>query len=450
MERVHMNASAIVLRADVRAGEPLGSAVLPLWCGAAWLAAALGFLYLDRHFGRFGVESLFATAWGGLGFGVAAWRLHRHGQATSRLERALTVIACLLMIPGFLMFSLERWMAMAVLLLLAARAPAMQLRGDLYLSLAGTVAVSLLVAVHWRAEWTVWFYLGPAWFALAMALAWDHASGVALSRLRQSIFAGAFLGLCLAAGLLAYSLVPRPQVLGFGFLSPPTDAPGRVKREGPQEGGAEGVAARTQPGDAPQPGLLGRAIGAMRPTLGDASVPAWQRSGIGALLGTLEALASMLAPDELRGTREPTSAERRDIERRVAQVSEALRWTLWALLAALLAWQAWKRRRLLAGEAALQLAGVFASRWPKASMRCSVAAISWLLHHAGCPAGPGESLRELVARARLPAPARGWLQGAVRRYGAWRFGLAAATANDANQVHAATRAAFELLSMSKR
>jgi hypothetical protein len=41
------------------------------------------------------------------------------------------------------------------------------------LSLAIVVSVSLLVAVHWAADWTLWFYLGPAWLFVALALAWD-------------------------------------------------------------------------------------------------------------------------------------------------------------------------------------------------------------------------------------------------------------------------------------
>ena len=437
-----------------RADEALRGPALPVLCGFAWLGVAWGFSFLDRARGEFGA---FAIAWlvlGLIGFGLGLAGRTRP-ERVKPAARVLVALACVFaVVPGLLMFTLLRWSAFALLLLTAARAASMRTHRDLYYALAAIVAVSLLVVVHANAEWTVWFYLAPAWLCIVLALAWDYAAHVRLGAPLKAGLSLAFVTLCIAAGVAVSAMLPLPQTPGFGFLDPPTGNPGHAGRAAAR-GGSAGTA--PQAGDAGTAGargtrsLLGDAVEALHRALGDQGLPQWQRSTVEGLLAAAEALGRLIDSGDVRVTMRPRTAQEREQARGRAEALraavQALLWLLALLLALLLLWRA---RWRVAGAAAFAGAALLARWSPGASMRCSMVALHCLLHRRGHPRGPGLSTLEHVRSARFLRPKlRQWLQRAVLVYGGWRFGGAAASAAQAEEVRRAVLAADELLRMGR-
>ena len=140
--------------------------------------------------------------------------------------------------PGFIIFNLLRWACLLMMVIIGARAAVMRTKRDFYFTLISIFVVSLMVGTHDYADWTIWFYLGPAWVFAGLALAWEHAIGSPISRWTK---AGMTLGFMVASVLLAallFLFLPRPAVLGFGFLPPGTDTPGMFSE--PAGGGGQG------------------------------------------------------------------------------------------------------------------------------------------------------------------------------------------------------------------
>ena len=450
--------AATALRSGARADTPLPGAALQVLCGLAWLGVAWAFSFLDRGHGDF---AFFAAAWaflGLVGFGIGIGLRERPAAARTP-ALVLTVLACLLaLFPGFLMYVLVRWAAFGLLLVTAARAAAMHTRRDLYYALAAIVAVSLLVVSHDRAQWTVWFYLAPAWLCVGLALAWDYAAEVRLGAPLKAGMTVAFLAFCIVLGATLSALLPLPQVDGFGFLEPGTDHPGRVQLPagggggtqgsgGKRGGTAEGQGHGAQGASGGEPGLLGGVAKGLHEALRDRGLPGWQRGTVEGLLSITEALARLTEDGEARVFVRPmTAQERQQMEARAAALQAALDLLLnllWLALAALLLW---RLRWRVAATLALGAAGLLVRVAPGASMRCSMQALRCLLHRHGHPRGPAQSVLEHVDSAPfLPPRLRQWLREAVHTYGAWRFGSARGNAAQARQVRQAISAAGEVL-----
>jgi hypothetical protein len=390
------------------------------------------------------------------GFGAGALWLKGDGKRAGSLARAFTIVACVLaLFPGFLMFSLLRWAAFSLLLVTAARAPAMRTRRDFYYALAAIVAVALLVATHGNADWTTWFYLGPAFLCIALALAWDYAAGVELGRWRRAGMTVGFLAVCMALSMAVYAIVPRPSILGFGFLPPGTDTPGHFKVAPPSGGGGKrgdaggrgADSGGSAAGQENRPSVLEEAVGRMRESLKEQSLPQWQRSAIGAMLGLGElVLSTQQDGGVLVGSRPMTAAERMAMAQRVAAVLALLKALLVLLMLALLALALWLARWRIGLAGALWAAWALARVRPAASMRCSALAVRWLLRRRGHPLQPGQSVLEHVGSApALPPLPRRWLDASLRLYCAHRFGGALASAQNAAYMRRAIVSSQELL-----
>lgn len=456
-----VNAPA-VLRADEGSAHlplPAGPA-LRILCGLAWLFVAWGFSFLDRARGDLG---FFAGAWlvlGVVGFGLAL-RLQANEARARKAATMLTLGAGVLtLFPGFLMFVLVRWFAFGLLLVTAARAPAMRTRRDLYYALAAIVAVSLLVITHHNAQWTIWFYLGPAWLCVALALAWDYAARVRLGGFLKAGLTTGFLVLAIAVGIALATLLPLPRMLGFGFLPPGTDNPGRVERPA-GAGGTEQRAERGRSdgggtGTGPGAGISGSALTGigqrLHEALRDPGLPNWQRSVVEGMLAVAEGLARATSNGDGRLLVRPmTAQERAELQARAAALARAIETLFQALLLALLAWLMWLLRWRIAGAAALESARLLAPLSPALAMRCAMYALRVLLRRHGHALRPGQSVLEHVASAAvLPRLVRDWVLQAVHRYGAWRFGGAVAAPADAAYVRQAVVAANEVLRNRKR
>lgn len=451
-----------VLRSDARADAPLPGAALQVLCGLAWLGVAWAFSFLDRAHDRFG---FFAIAWlvaGAFGFGLGV--LHRRRPRDARrAAAALSIVAGVLaLFPGFLMFTLVRWLAFALLLMTAARAAGMQTRRDLYYALASIDAVSLLVLTHANAHWTIWFYLAPAWVCVALALAWDYAAAVRLHASVKVGLTGGFLALCIALGLAVAALLPLPQAKGWGFLEPATDNPGRKRlpaggaggtqgnasRQGAGQEGTQGAGSSRQGGEAT---LLGDAIERLHEAMRDRGLPQWQRGLVEGMLTMAEATARIGGHGDGRLAGRPLSAqEREELERRAAAFAQALQQALNLFLTLLLLLLLWLLRWRLAGALAMGGAWLLAPWSAAASMRCSILGLRLLLRRHGHALQPGQSVLEHVESAAfLPDRVRAWLRRAVHTYGAVRFGGMAASPAGAALVRQSVVATEEVLRTRK-
>lgn len=390
--------------------------------GASYLCAGLSFSYVHRYAGTFGVESLLWALWALIGFGGALWHVGHGPQAGQRQWKWQAAVGLTLAVfPFFFMFNLVRWVALVLMLVMGARAAIMHTRRDFHLTLVVIFVVSFLVATHGGADWTLWFYLGPCWLFAAMALAWEHAANAQLPTRAKGLLTAGFVMLSLVTALLLHALVPKPHIMGFGFLPPGTDQPGHFKTPATAAGPANGPDRSTDSNGGSVSGASsGRAehgsglsawageLQQLRRALADQHIPSWQRTVLGAGIDAMQALANGLAS---------ASAAARQYTGSLS-LAGLLLWLL-ALLAAL--W-AWRRRWLLGARAALLASAGLAPWRPAASMRLSAVAASWALRAHGHRRQPGQSIREHWGSLANAPILSDWLQRAADTYCASRFG----------------------------
>lgn len=414
--------------------DGMGSRTVVALTGASFLCAGLSFSYLHRMYGTLQVEYLLWGVWTVLGFGGAWWRMDRNpGASRTHWKWQGFIGVAFAIYPGFFMFNLARWMALLLMLVIGARAVIMHTRRDFYLTLTAIFVVSFLSATHGNADWTLWVYLGPCWLFAGLALTWDHTAGARIAPWTKALLNGGFVALCLVVALAINALVPRPNVMGFGFLPPGTDHPGlfktpstgtpgdgRVPGAGGTGGTGEGGGGGAQAGGGWADGWT-QGLQELRRSLGDSFMPGWQRDALGRLLDAME-----------RGTQALSQ-----LGQLLSQLSSALSlWhLLWLLLMALAAWLLWRRRYRIGMRLAMALAWVLRRRYPLASMRVSAAALGWALHVQGHPQRRGQSVREhWNSLPQAPQAVRSWLRTATDLYGAVRFGGRAPTADAADQL----------------
>lgn len=440
------------------APEGLSSRMISVFTGLCYLCVAISFSYLDRRYGFFTVEGAFWVVWTALGFTAASLTAGRMAPAGKGFSMVLTVVAMVLAVfPFFFMYTLLRWVCVVLLLVIAARAPVMHTRRDLYLCLTTCFAVSFMAATHFTADWTLWVYLGPAWMFAGLALTWDYAPSKAIghgTRLGMNL---GFVAVAVVVTALLFFLLPRPPVLGFGFIPPAADASGLVnqpagnrpdgagKDQRPGTGGASDAGEATSKGNG---GVQGQSwqdrwqgmLDKMRPTLKDPAIPKWQKSLLEKLLGLGEMLGgATLQPGDGSPDDGPSSIP-------LAKIASAIASLLALLVALALAWFIYRRRYWLGIELLHFGAWLTASARPMLSMRMSAQAMKFCLREVGHKSKPGESVREHVAAVPgQPHLVRRWLGYAVELYCETRFGAAQATPARAKNMREAVSAATQLV-----
>jgi len=432
------------------AQDALSSPLIHVFAGLSFICIAVAFSYLDRRYGFFLAESMFWVLWGVTGFLAGALTLHRAPTTGKILSLVLTVVALgLAVFPAYFLYPLLRWVSVLLMLVIAARAPMMRTRRDLYLCLTVCFSVSFMVATHSTANWTLWLYLGPAWVCIGLALTWEYASSRAIGSWTKTGMSLGFIAICTLVAVLLFMFLPRPPVLGFGFIPPGADAPGLVNPAATDgENRGAGTAPGARPGQAPgqafapgrgNGGWLGRWQGMleqMRPAIRDTTMPQWQRDLLGKLLDWAQRLA---------GTPSSTPAPQADTQ----QEQHASSWLaplLLALLILVLARLLYRHRYWLGVELLQLCAGLLATRRPLLAMRLSARALVWCLTAAGHRARPGESLREYFLSAPgLPRLSRRWFGYALDVYCETRFGPSPATPLRATRMRQAVSAAAELV-----
>lgn len=433
---------------------PLNSRAVVVLTGLSYLFVGLAFSYLDRRFNSFGLEGFLWLAWTLLGFGTGTLHVHQPDAAGQTQWNVLGTIGLLLaLFPGFAMFSLLRWASLTLMIVLGARAAVLKTRRDFYLTLIVVFVVSFMVGTHGNADWTLWFYLGPAWVFGGLALAWEHALGTPLSRWTKMGMTLGFIGLSMLLAGVLFFFAPRPPMLGFGFLPPGTDTPGQFQQpagdgagpSAPGRSGSSGSGTGAGQGDAgaPPPSewaqQWGSMLKGMRRAMADRFIPQWQRSLMDTLLNAAQSLLGRLTGQSAESAPGALSQE----------LSE--RWTIrvnWLLL--LVTWLAgyllWRRRYRLGLGIALGGSWLLAAHFPAQSMRLSAQALKWCLHLHGHQRSPGQSVREHWGAAAGMAPlAKRWLGYAVESYCETRFGGVPASPQRALHMRQAVQGACDIM-----
>lgn len=416
--------------------EPrLNSRAVVALAGLSYLFVGLGFSYLDRRYGNFALEGSLWLVWALLGFGAGTFSALRPPQAGRTLWLVMGGVGGVLaLFPGFLMFNLLRWTCVTLMIVMGARAVLLRTRRDFYLTMTVIFVVSFMVGTHGNADWTLWFYLGPAWVFGGLALAWEHAAGVKLSRWIKVGLTLAFMAVALLLAIGLFFFAPRPTVLGFGFLPPGTDTPGRFTQPA---GLGDGTAAQGQGGTGGQGlgqgGSVGEALGNsgnlwdtmlqdMRHALSDRFIPDWQRGLMQKLLDAVQSLRAWL-----NGSSAQAELSQELLPQPEQRVVFTLNWL--RLLGMLLAiYLLWRRRWRIGLALALSCSWLLAQFYPLASMRLSARAMRWCLQSHGHLRQPGQSVREHWASTPGLAPlAQRWLGDAADSYGEVRYGAVPAT-----------------------
>lgn len=432
------------------------------FAGTCLACVGLAFFFIDRQYGDIGVATLpwlIATA---LGFGTGAVMLNRGGAGGRAMCAVLGIVGLALAVfPTFMMYSLVRWISLCLLFVGIARAPLLRTRRDLYFALMTCFVAASVVAIHPRADWLLWTYLGPACLFAGLALTMEHAGTHAVSLVTKLTSSALFVCTVIVLSSLMFFWLPRPPVLGFGFLPPPVAHIGTAPKSAGGNADAKG-------GGVAEPGPPGMAQSAatdadsawekmverMRSDLLDPEIPGWQRA---VLAGLLDALGSLYANPS--GSREP-QAQAELPSTGEAFLSSSVRIVVVRIkFVTLLTWLAllvltafcWAQRRVLAftalSAASYGLSGVH----PLGSMKLSARMMAVGLSRIGIPDSGARTLREQLAKAHeLPLLARRWYGEALDLYHASRFGRMAATPASARSMRLAVQDATDLALAARR
>ncbi|MDP3701259.1 MAG: transglutaminaseTgpA domain-containing protein [Hylemonella sp.] len=447
---------------------PLTSRMVLFFTACSYLCVALSFSYLDRRHGFFVGEGVFWLVWSLLGFGTALFYLGRGSRAAETHWKIMGGLATVIMLVVFFKYNLLRWAGVSLLLVLSARAVVLHTRRDFYLALTVIFVVSLMVATYWTADWTVWFYLAPAWLFASLALAWEHAAGAAVPRWAKGSMTLGFIALSFVLALLLFLFAPRPPTLGFGFLPPGTDTPNLNRQDAGGQGAQRGEGGGPGAGSDGSAAGSGQSAGAgsawqrmferMRRDLQDPNMPEWQRETLQRLTGWGEIAAAALSGNLVLGTKRVPGDElpgtslgellQQAGEYCVQQIIVPFwPWLLLLLVLALLVYRYWRRRYRIAAAGLLLLALWTVRTQPGWSMRLSARALDCCLRQQGHGPRRGVSLREqLAGAASVPDLPRRWLTYALDLYGETRFGAAAADARRAANMRKAVHGASQILS----
>jgi hypothetical protein len=440
---------------------PLHSRAVVVLTGLSYLFTGLGFSFLDRRFGSFGLEGFLWLVWAVLGFGAGALHVGRPASAGKTQWLVLGALGGLLaLFPGFAIYNLLRWTSLTLMIVIGARAAVLKTRRDFYFTLIVIFVVGFMVGTHGNADWTLWFYLGPAWVFGGLALAWDHAAGTPLSRWTKMFMTLGFISASFLLAVALFFFAPRPPVLGFGFLPPGTDTPGMFTQpagSGGQQGkggsdGASGSGGNAGQGNAgaPQQGGWGQQWDAMlqgmRRAASDKTIPQWQRGIMEKTLDWAQTLHGLLTGRAFKPAGDPVQmdAPPQPLEQE-EMFSFRVNWLL-VLALLLLGYLLWRRRYRLGLQVVLGGAWLLSGRYPAQSMRLSAQAMKWCLHMQGHTRRPGQSVREhWVAAAGVAPLARRWLGYAVESYCAMRFGNVPATPQQAIHMRQAVMGACDIM-----
>lgn len=331
----------------------------PVYVGlfAALTLAAICNSFLDIQYGAFRFEALlwsllFAfTLWIG-------WR--QQGEVSSggkKAQKVVLVVGLLLTVVLFIpMWRFPRAGLAMLLMLQAAQNCVTVTRRQLYLGLLVSLVAVMFAASHYRADWTMLFYLLPYIVAVVFSLVCEQINrrtdevrreglkiGVAGGQGAAIAFATALI---LLSGALLYSLTPQVSWPSWfwsygqpGHLGKLGGSPGFQPGQSGEGSGNQSTNGSGQGQGAEGEGMSGTglSIADMREAARRPGMPGWQASSINALADMAEGIGQVMQPVRLH-LRELWDA----LKAWLKQHQQALVLSLLALLALALLLGAWK------------------------------------------------------------------------------------------------------------
>lgn len=290
----------------------------PVYLGlfASLLLAVCCNAYLDISYGGFAIETLL---WGLL-FGLTLWcGWSQHGEASEQSrnwQKWVMWLGLFLFVFFFLhMWGLPRAGIYLLAFLQAAYNCVLTSRRQLYLGLLGALVMAIFASSHYRADWTMLFYLVPFVIAVVFTLAAEQinrrAEEVRRLSLEQKVFGGQAAAIAsatlaiLVLGCAFYAITPQTSWIILSSRYGLPTATGMVHKGEPgqgQQGGDQGNEGRGTGGS-------GGAFGGMEPVRSHWPTPAemrqaaqrtgmphWQSATIQTMADAAEALQRQFAP----------------------------------------------------------------------------------------------------------------------------------------------------------
>lgn len=298
----------------------------PVYIGlfAALALAAICNAFLDIQYGAFRFEVLL---WSVL-FAFTLWLGWRQQGVVSaggkKAQKLVLILGLLLTVFVFIpMWRFPRAGLAMLLMLQAAQNCVTVTRRQLHLGLLVSLVAVMFAAAHYRADWTMLFYLLPYIVAVVFSLVCEQINRRTHEVRREGLKLGvaggqgaaiAFAtGVILLSGALLYSVTPQvswpqwfwsygqPGNLGkLGDLA----GTGMAKPSGGSANGNSGSAAdgqgQGQADDAGELASAGLSIADMREAAGRAGMPAWQASSINRLADLAEGVGKLMKPLRLQ------------------------------------------------------------------------------------------------------------------------------------------------------
>lgn len=315
--------------------------------------------FLDIQYGIFGTEVLIWSIAYGLTLSVG-WRQHGEAsEAGSRWMRRSAIFGALISVVIFIpMWGFPR----AGLYILAALQVSyncmVTTRRHLYLSLLISLVMVLFAASHYRADWTMLFYLVPYVVAVVFTLVSEQINRKT-DELRQQSLAREVVGaqgtaiaaatlMILLLGLLLYALTPQVTWLSLSWIwgQPAAVSVGEGGGSPGVGGNQSGAGGSGGSGGGGGSGGQGTAQssgwstpGEMRQAAARKGMPGWQADAINGMADMVEALEGILQPaldlwEELKKKIKKWLQENRDdiVLALLLLAALALLYALWRLL----------------------------------------------------------------------------------------------------------------------
>jgi hypothetical protein len=289
-----------------------------------WLALVCN-SFLDIQYGGFAFEVFFWAAIHGWTLRVAWLQRGETSESGRQKQKIVLLIGLALFVLVFMpMWGLPRAGLYLLSMLQAAQNCVTTSRRQLHLGLLVSAVMVMFAASHYRADWTMLFYLLPYIIAVVFTLVAEQVSRRAArvrenslkdtGRAGQGIAIAAATSIILILTGLFYVLTPQVtwpslyskygQLSNLGWLGESTGE-GQGGQGGDQRSEqAGGQDSPAEQGNAPADGESGSqstgggwpTAGQMREAAGRPGMPAWQASAIGELADLSEALGEALSP----------------------------------------------------------------------------------------------------------------------------------------------------------
>lgn len=250
--------------------------------------------FLDIRYGSFAVEM---SLWSGL----VAWSLLKSWKCrfappdgrSNRFQRRMAITGLVLFLIVFLpIWGMPRAVSYLLAMLTIASLGAPMTSARLHMSAVAALALVMFAVSHYRADWTLLFYLTPFTLALVFTLVAqqlsrraEHARNSSLGRQNAPGLAPAAFSataMILLLGALLYAVTPQQNLLNLSSSWGQARLPqnGQGPASGPQESqgsdqGGGGAGTQLEPDPFGWPGPA-----AMREAAHRAGMPAWQKDAI--------------------------------------------------------------------------------------------------------------------------------------------------------------------------